>query len=549
MNSTSGGPLGASAARDFAAEGARLPVSSGGAHAKTNETKKVRTTVAVSVRRMVAHYPGVVGGGQTDPVQWSCRPCRATNSGMGVSRFVPLCLPSLLLLLAGCFGDFETVDVPEDAPRKILFISVDTTRADRLASYGYDRPTTPSMDALAETGVRFANAYSVMPTTDPSHTSMLTCQYPRTHGVMRNAARRQNPKGPSLAAWLSKRGYETAAITARLGLDPKLRGISGFDHADSPELPVRHREAVDIVGRARQWFSEREGDRWFLWVHLWEPHKPYTPMRVFRDRFAPGVPEGNARFEDPTRFLKRRETLSKKIVMGARKLYDAEIALADNAVGAIVGMAGQAAPVDGDLLIVLVSDHGESLAERQSGSQIGFGHGALVYDEVVKVPWLLNWKGRVSPAVIDTAVSLVDLTPTVAQLVDPGARVSKQCDGRSLADAVLSGESPEAVPIVLDRRLFRSHPLPGLRYEESAWIDYPWKVIVNEGAERPELYRLDTDPDETTDLVEKEPERAASLAGALKDWKLARPLKADSGPKTREAEQEEQALRALGYID
>lgn len=460
------------------------------------------------------------------------------------SRFVVAAV-----FLAGCSGEPAPIPVPEDAPRKILFISVDTTRADRLGSYGYGRPTTPAMDALAETGVRFANAYSVMPTTDPSHTSMLTCQYPRTHGVMRNAARRQNPKGPSLGAWLSRRGYETAAITARLGLDPKLRGISGFDYADSPKLPVRHRDAVDVVQRARRWFSERENDRWFLWVHLWEPHKPYTPMHAFRERFAPGIPKGDVRFEDPTRFLKRRGRLSKKIVWGARKLYDAEIALADNAVGAIVGMAKQAAPTDGDLLIVLVSDHGESLAERQSGSSIGFGHGALVYDEVIKVPWLVNWKGRLSPAVIDTTVSLVDMTPTIVGLIDPGATVPKACDGRSLADAVRSGKSPEAVPIVLDRRLFRSHPLPGLRYQESAWIDYPWKVIVNDGAERPELYNLDSDPDETTDLAESENERAASLAGALKAWKEARPLRADDGPKTREAEQEEEALRALGYID
>jgi arylsulfatase A-like enzyme len=548
MNNTSGRRLGDPAAAGLAAGDAGSSVSAGGAHPMIEKLKKAKTRVVERVRRMVGHYPGVAGGGQTRLVQWSCRLCRGTNSSMSVLRSTFLWVAAVVSS-AGCFGEPRPVPVPEDAPRKILFISVDTTRADRLASYGYGRPTTPAMDALAATGVRFANAYAVMPTTDPSHTSMLTCQYPRTHGVMRNAARRQNPEGPSLAAWLSKRGYETAAITARLGLDPELRGISGFGHTDSPRLPARHRDAADVVQRSRQWFSERQGDRWFLWVHLWEPHKPYTPMRAFRERFARGVPDGDARFEDPTRFLKKRQRLSQKIVAGARKLYDAEIALADNAVGALVGMARQAAPADGDLLIVLVSDHGESLAERQSASRIGFGHGALVYDEVVKVPWLLNWEGRLSPAVIDTAVSLVDMTPTLAGLVDPGAAVPKACDGRTLADAVRSGESPEAVPIVLDRRLFRSHPLPGLRYEESAWIDYPWKAIVNDGAVRPELYRLDTDPHETTDLAEKEPERAASLAGALKAWKRARPLKRDDGPKTREAEQEEAALRALGYID
>ncbi len=341
------------------------------------------------------------------------------------------------------------------------------------------------MDELAQGGVRFANAYSVMPTTDPSHVAMLTCQYPRTTGVMTNAAKRQNRDGPSLAKWLSVRGYRTAAITARLGLDPDLRGISGFDHTDAPHLPVRHRDASEILALARAWLSGQGDERWFLWVHLWEPHKPYDPERSFRERFAPNVPVGAKRFKEPTRFLNDDELLSAGVVAGARELYDAEIARADNAVGVIVGMAEHAAPVDGDLLVILVSDHGEALAERQEASRIGFGHGAAIYDEVVKVPWLIRWEGRLDAAVIDTPVSLVDLTPTIESLVDPAARLSRACDGSSLAASVRSGESPDAVPIVVDRRLFRSTPLPGLQYEETAWIDYPYKLIVNAGAPRP----------------------------------------------------------------
>ena len=150
---------------------------------------------------------------------------------------------------------------------------------------------------------------------------------------------------------------------------------------------------------------------------------------------------------------------------------------------------------------------------------------------------------------IDTPVSLVDLTPTIETLVDPAARLSRACDGRSLAAAVLSGESPDAVPIVVDRRLFRSHPLPGLQYEETAWIDYPYKLIVNAGAPSPQLYRIDTDPGETTDVAAKHPDRVEALGTALKAWKRKRPLPSSIGPKTRAAEQERAALRALGYID
>lgn len=448
--------------------------------------------------------------------------------------------------LGGCWdGGGPRINL-EQGPAKMVLISIDTTRADHLSSYGYQRDTTPAIDAFAAAGVRFANAYAVMPTTDPSHASILTGQYPRTHGIMRNAARRADADAPTLASWLQDRGYVTAAITARIGLDPPLRRLRGFDHSDAPHLPDRHRSADQIVERVGAWMAKRDQQSWFLWAHLWEPHKPYQPEPSYRNRFADGEIASKLSYEDPARFLAEGRILGDQVVAAAVALYDAEIARADAAVAEIVRLARETEPPD-EPLVVIVADHGESLAERQQSTRIGFGHGALIYDEVVKVPWILWWPGHLSPAVIDTPVSLVDLASTLTALIDgselPGS------EGRSLAANVVAGSNPAHAPIVVDRRLFKTSPIADLGHSETAWIDYPWKLIVNEGRREPQLYRLDRDPTESRDLARDQPERTAALAAALAAWKKARPLHSDDAPATREREQELEALRSLGYIN
>jgi choline-sulfatase len=198
-------------------------------------------------------------------------------------------------------------------------------------------------------------------------------------------------------------------------------------------------------------------------------------------------------------------------------------------------------------LIFVVGDHGESLAERQNETRIGFGHGTHLNDEVVKVPWIVFWSERAPPGVIETPVSLVDLTPTIMGLIDPGAKLG--CEGRSLARAVLEGVEPEPVPIVLDRRPFRSRPIPGLQHAEYGWIEYPWKLIHGEGGKTTRLYDLARDPGEIHDVAASEPEVVERLVHSLARWKAARPLRSDDEEVSPEREEEREALRSLGYVD
>lgn len=438
-------------------------------------------------------------------------------------------------------------DAPGPLPPKILLVTVDTTRADHVSAYGYSKATTPVIDALARRGARFASAYTVMPTTDPSHASMLTCEYPRTHGIVANGARRANPDGPSLGAWLGERGYATAAITARLGLDPPQRRIRGFDHSDAPRLPIKHRTATEVLERASEWLHARAGQPWFLWVHFWEPHKPYEPEEPERSAFAAGVPR-KRRFEDPMRFLQRGATIDTAIVEAATALYDAEIHHADRAIGRLVEAATAAEPAGVEPILFVLADHGESLADRPLESRVGFGHGTHINDEVVKIPWIVVWKDHVPARVVETTVSVVDLMPTLAGLVESEAP-SLGCEGRSVASTLLGGPEPAQKPVVVDRRRFKTQPIPGLRHDELAWIEYPWKLYRNEGAKRPKLYRLDRDPGETRDLAAAEPATTERLFAALEQWKAAHPLARDEEPLTPEREAEQEALRSLGYID
>lgn len=460
---------------------------------------------------------------------------------------VALTTAAAALAFAACHGRFDAAE----APAKILLISIDTTRADHVSAYGYARRTTPFLEKLAARGVRFENAYAVMPTTDPSHTSILTGQYPRTHGIMRNAARRTDADAPSLASWLHDRGYSTAAITARIGLDPQLRRISGFDHTDAPRAPRKWRKAPEVARRALSWLHEREGSRWFLWVHLWEPHQPYEPPSGQRKRFALADIVDFEAYAEPERFLADGETISERDVARSASLYDGEIATADAAVAKIVRAAYAAKPDDSPPLILVVSDHGESLGERQQSRRIGFGHGVLLNREQVRVPWITVWESRLHEAVLRTYVSLVDLAPTVMDLVDPGKRY--ETEGRSLAASLLRAQEPPGRAFFLERRLFNSRDIEELAYPETALVAYPWKLIENDGVGRLELYDLASDPEERNDLAAERVEVTARLRERLAGWLDDHPLPRQQGAATRAEEQhrlrEQDALRSLGYID
>ena len=456
---------------------------------------------------------------------------------------------------------------PAGAPRAILLVTVDTTRPDHLSAYGYARSTSPNLRRLASQGVRFQSAYTVMPTTDPSHTTMLTGLYPSTHGVRRNGEVVAAPNIDTLASWLHRRGYATGAVTARAHLDPTAIGITGFDFSDAPKPPVLTRTADQVLARVRGRLAAWSDRNWFLWVHLWEPHAPYDPEAAVRRRFYSGPL--NERGDPPLLLRRPRTWVGRRPVTGASvrhigELYDGEIAIADAALAKLVELAVDHAPGNSKPLVVVVSDHGEELGERQRATGIGFGHGTLLYEEVVHVAWVL-WRPRfIPPAVVQTPVSLVDLAATVSSLVDADHPLLGE--GRSLARAVLHGTEPETRPVMIERRRFSSllGPHSSSRARQWARLRGKWKLIYTEGGKdtgaaargdcpgaeggQTELYNLAVDPEERSDRSGIEPERCGSMLRALRAW-IARPQALVPSKEPKIGRRKLENLHALGYFD
>ncbi|MEO2136939.1 MAG: sulfatase [bacterium] len=451
-------------------------------------------------------------------------------------------------LIAGACSQPEPAT--DRANANVLLVTIDTLRADRLGSWGYGPGNnghgSPALDRLATGGVRFESAHATVPTTDPSHASILTGLYPRSHGLLVNASRAVDDL-PTLADWMRAQGKTTAAITARLGLDPPRRNLSGFDSSDSPQREQHWRNSGEIVELTRKWLANNGDGPWFLWVHLWEPHKPYEPPSTLRRGTMARHDQLPRRFSDPPRFL-RSAVLPGRQVETARGLYDGEVSHVDSALGAIVKLARQSSPRGEAPLIVVASDHGESLAERQQETGIGFGHGTLLYEETLHVPLIMQWQGKLAPRVITTPMSLVDLAPTVAGLLNPTRPFTAQ--GRDLSAWLSVEAQPPVAPFYAQRRPFRSPPLKRLAGSEEAWFETPWKLILAE-QRPPELYRLDLDPGERSNRADQQPVRLARMSAALEAWKQANPpaRSRKDGGEADISPSERAALKALGYLD
>lgn len=414
----------------------------------------------------------------------------------------------LALLILGTFGCSR-----EQAPRhpSLVLITLDTVRADHLGCYGDRQAITPWLDRLAGEGARFVNASSAVPLTLPSHTSLLTGLLPPHHGLRNNGLGALRPGTATLATLLSGAGYRTGAFIGAFVLDHRFGLNQGFevyddeiernpngDFALEAERPGR-----EVMDRALAWLAKEDGRPFFLWVHLYDAHAPYTPPPAWAARH-PGRP------------------------------YDGEISEVDEQVGRLLE-ALRHQGLDGRTVVAVAADHGEGLGEHGE-----LTHGLLLYEPTLRVPLLLRAPWAVKPRVVETPVSLVDLAPTLAGLV--GHPFPGQLDGRDLSRALLAGGEPAPGELYAETRYpatFGWSPLSALRRRDLKYIAAP----------RPELYDLRRDPRESANLIAKpaaatvgDPARgfaqrlAAIEAGAVK----APSQDADAETKAR--------LASLGYI-
>lgn len=324
------------------------------------------------------------------------------------------------LLLAIAAG--MAVSVAAEQPRAVVIVTIDALRADRLSGYGYDRPTSPAIDTFFEDGVRFETARTVEPLTAPALCSMITGIEPQQHAATRNGLRMRGNL-VSLPKILADRGWTTAAVVSNWTLKDELTSLGEhFDHYG--EVYTRRRwfgllnpEATgeDVTDEALEWFEEHAAQPsmtpFLLWVHYVEPHAPYRFHSEFADRL--GIAD-----RDPKRSDR----------------YDTEVAAVDRAVDRL--MKGIEARVSSDrILLVFGADHGESLGEHDY-----WGHGRFLYEPSLRIPLGIRWTGTIEKAVIEEQASILDIAPTILDLV--GEEVPESFAGLSWAVPITGGEIP-----------------------------------------------------------------------------------------------------------
>src|SRR3954467_13902393 len=389
---------------------------------------------------------------------------------------------SLILVFAAvgtalaAIGGWRSARASAPVSGPIIVISIDTLRADHLPAYGYTRVKTPAIDALAADGTVFERAYSHAPQTLPAHAALLSGQLPFETGVRDNVGFIVKPGERLLPQMLRERGFTTGGVVSSYVLRKETGINQGFDFFDdkmapgSPELSIgpvqRDGGAAERV--AERWLDSIGTSRAFLFLHLYEPHKPYAPP----DRFAASSP------------------------------YDGEIAYADEIVGHLVKYLKTHQLYDRST-IILLSDHGEGLGDH--GEQ---EHGLFVYDEAIHVPLIIKQETNAGGGRrVADLVQHIDLVPTILDLVK--APKVGTLRGRSLKP-VLEGTGTLPPPSIYSEALYARYHFGWS--ELTALTDERYRYIK---APREELYALSRDPREQANIAAERPQPRQALRGAL----------------------------------
>jgi len=428
---------------------------------------------------------------------------------------------------------------PTKSRLNVLIISIDTLRADHLSCYGYGRQTSPNIDRLADYSHRFSNAYTTLPGTLPAHTSLLTSLYPRQFSILVNGETVPS-KVTTLAEILESSGYTTAAfistsaLDARYGLNQGFQTYSGVGDTKL-ELPAK-----DTVSKAIQWLGGHKNETFFLFVHFFDPHTRYDAPEYYRKKFEvsnKGEPlEDYIFIQDPSLFTPER-------VHDIVSAYDAEIAYADWAVGKLSDELDKLGLKE-DTIVVLVSDHGESLDELIKSHGYAFDHGEFLYTHQLHVPLIIRMPGGTSEekgVVQTTPVSLIDVMPTILDVLK--IKSPDYMAGTSLFPLLLGQEATYG-PVFSERRSFETPPKPYFAGDDYSIIEDKWHLIFSTIRES-ELYNLSEDNREKNNLS-NQAKKIEALESKIESWrKQAEPLFGASVPDTNEAALEK--LRSLGY--
>jgi arylsulfatase A-like enzyme/Flp pilus assembly protein TadD len=417
----------------------------------------------------------------------------------------------LLLLL----GFYISAKAWAEAPN-IIFITVDTTRADHMGFLGCKRGLTPNLDTLARQGVVFERAFSQAPLTPVSHATIFTGTYPQFHTVT-DFGHPLPALLPYMPEILQKTGYHTAAFIASLVLDPKANMAPGFDRGfdffdagfrakrsvEESRYDTMERRGGDVVAHSIAWLNKNRQSPFFIWIHLYDPHAPYDPP-----------PPYDTRFKDP---------------------YDGEIAYADSALGKLFQYLRQRGLYD-RALIMMMSDHGESLGAHGESM-----HGIFLYDETIHVPLVFKLPGALLAGKrVTSRVRLVDVAPTLLSMLSLPLPPTFQ--GESLVPLMKSPKAAADLPAYSQteypHRAFGWSAISSLRTGKYLYVRAPKRELYDQTQDEAAEHNLAASAPAVTDTL-------AAQMGKFYDQTTSY-----HGPTQQAAQTSEQTenLAALGYV-
>ena len=429
-------------------------------------------------------------------------------------------LLALLAVLPGC-GLAATVPPRQTRPNVVL-ITIDTVRADHVGCYGATNVQTPTLDALAHDGIVFERAISQVPLTWPSHAAILTGTYPFQNGVQDFTGQPLDPRFRSVAQVFKQQGYATGAVVSAFVLDRSwglARGFDFYDDAFAPEtfqqkdIGLVDRKAGESVTRALKWLNAGGVQKtprrpFFFWLHLYDPHSPYDPPEPFRTQY-----RGH--------------------------LYDGEIAYADHELGRLMAWLKQNRLYDRTLIVVL-SDHGESLGDHGEKE-----HGFFVYNSTVHIPLIVKPPAGSGfrPGRVARPVETVAVAPTLLSLAGMKVATEKQFQAPALMGGNTGNEDAGNEDAAYSESFysfssFGWSPLHALQTARYHYIEAPV----------PELYDVLADPQEKNNLAPEQTATVAVLEDKLQSLLRRNPFKPAEGGGAGLSPDALEKLRALGYV-
>jgi choline-sulfatase len=399
----------------------------------------------------------------------------------------------------------------------VILITLDTTRADHLACYGYPNVKTPHLDSLARRGVLFEQAATTSPLTLPAHCSIMTGLYPTYHGVRINGNTALNDEQTTVAEVLSAQGYRCGAFIGAFVLDGRWGLKQGFQYYDDQfdlkkykhlDLGAVQRPGNEVMDAALDWLEEQKNSPFFAWIHLYDPHTPYEPPAPYLSEYRP---------------------------RGLVGLYDGEIAFMDEQIGRCAAWLEKNG-LDKSTVLILVGDHGEGLGSHGEGT-----HGYFIYDYAVHVPLIIATPFESLRGVrVSTQVRTVDIFPTLMEILR--APPPAETHGRSLLPVMFRPGKEE------DGFAYAESMSPNLQFGWSslhALRTTHYKYIQTP---RAELYDISRDIDEQTNLWPQNPGIVRGMKERL-DRLMEETGRDAPTPQAANLDKETmERLSALGYI-